>query len=99
MVRVPAISMPPFNTAPVTRCPEGGLLVLLLLSCFKAMEVVNGVLIKHYCRNEGSHNALCRVTHGVTVSMSAFLACHQCYCTGSSLAWALNLQVLVCGIF
>ena len=28
-------------------------------------------------------------TRGVTVSMSAFLACHQCYCAGSSLAWGL----------
>ena len=36
---------------------------------------------------------------GVTVSMSAFLACHQCYCTGSSLAWGLNLRAVVCGIF
>ena len=25
-------------------------------------------------------------TRGVTVSTSAFLACHQCYCAGSSLA-------------
>ena len=25
-------------------------------------------------------------THGVTVSTSAFLACHQCCCAGSSLA-------------
>ena len=39
------------------------------------------------------------VTRGVTVSMSAFLACHQCYCAGLSLAWGLNLQVAVCGIF
>ena len=38
-------------------------------------------------------------TSGVTVSMSAFLACHQCYCAGSSLAWGLNLQAVVCGIF
>ena len=38
-------------------------------------------------------------TRGVTVSMSAFLACHQCYCAGSSLAWGLNLRALVCGIF
>ena len=38
-------------------------------------------------------------TLGVTVSMSAFLACHQCYWTGSSLAWSLNLQAVVCGIF
>ena len=36
---------------------------------------------------------------GVTVSMSAFLACHQCYCMGSSLAWGLNLRAVVCGIF
>ena len=34
-------------------------------------------------------------TRGVTVSMSAFLACHQCYCTGSSLAWGLNLRTVV----
>ena len=36
---------------------------------------------------------------GVMVSMSAFLACHQCYCVGSSLAWGLNLRAVVCGIF
>ena len=38
-------------------------------------------------------------THGVTVSMSAFLACHQCYCAGSSLAWGLNVRAVVCDIF
>ena len=38
-------------------------------------------------------------TCGATVSMSAFLACHQCYCAGSSLAWGLNLWAIVCGIF
>ena len=38
-------------------------------------------------------------TRGVTVSTSAFLACHQCYCAGSSLAWGLNLRSVVCGIF
>ena len=38
-------------------------------------------------------------TRGATVSMSAFLACHQCYCAGSSLAWGLNLRAVVCGIF
>ena len=38
-------------------------------------------------------------TRGVMVSMSAFLACHQCYCAGSSLAWGLNLRAVVCGIF
>ena len=38
-------------------------------------------------------------TRGVTVSSSVlFLAC-LCYCAGSSLAWGLNLQALVCGIF
>ena len=39
------------------------------------------------------------IMHGVTVSMSAFLACHQCYCVGLSLVWGLNLQAVVCGIF
>ena len=39
------------------------------------------------------------VTRDVTVSMSAFLTCHQCHCAGSSLAWGLNLRALVCGIF
>ena len=34
-------------------------------------------------------------THGVTVSMSDFLSCHQCYCVGSSLAWGLNLRTVV----
>ena len=39
------------------------------------------------------------VTRGVTVGMSAVLACHQCYCAGSSLAWGLNLRAVVCDIF
>ena len=34
-------------------------------------------------------------TRGVTVSMSAFLACHQCYCAGSSLAWGLSDSVFL----
>ena len=38
-------------------------------------------------------------TRGVTVSTSAFLACHQCYCAGLSLAWGLTLRAVVCGIF
>ena len=38
-------------------------------------------------------------TRGVMDSMSAFLACHQCYCAGSSPVWGLNLRALVCGIF
>ena len=38
-------------------------------------------------------------TSGETVSTSAFLACHQRYCAGSSLVWGLNLCALVCGIY
>ena len=34
-------------------------------------------------------------THGVTVCTSAFLACYQCYCAGSSLALGLNFRALV----
>ena len=34
-------------------------------------------------------------TCGVMVSMSAFLACHECYSAGLSLAWGLNLWALV----
>ena len=33
-------------------------------------------------------------TRGVTVSMSAFIACYQCCCAGSSLAWG-HLSVCV----
>ena len=36
---------------------------------------------------------------GVTVSMFAFLACHQCYRVGSSLSWGLKFGALVCSIF
>ena len=35
-------------------------------------------------------------TCGVMVSASAFLACHKCYCAGSSLSWGLNLRACVC---
>ena len=38
-------------------------------------------------------------TRGVTVSVSAFLACRQYYCAGSSLAWGLNLRAVACGSF
>ena len=41
----------------------------------------------------------CLETSSVTVGTSAFLACHQCYCAGPSLAWGLNLWAVVCGIF
>ena len=43
----------------------------------------------------GSHEI---ATRGVTVSTSAFLACHQCCCEGSGFAWGWNLRALVCGI-
>ena len=36
-------------------------------------------------------------TRGVTVSKSAFLACNQWYCAGSSLAWGLNVWAVACG--
>ena len=55
--------------------------------------------------NKKAVNLLCYgwryngATCGVTVSMSAFLACHQCYCASLSLAWGLNLPAVVCGIF
>ena len=42
---------------------------------------------------------MCVRVRGVAVSMSAFLACHQCYYAGSSFAWGLNLRAVVCGIF
>ena len=45
------------------------------------------------------HNVILGATRGVMASTSAFLAYHQCYCVGLSLAWGLNLQALVCGIF
>ena len=43
------------------------------------------------CNNDSAVIVVLGVTRGVTVSMSAFLACHQCYCVCSSLAWGLNL--------
>ena len=45
-----------------------------------------------------SSSSLSLSTRGVTSSMSSFLACHQCYCAGLSVAWGLNLRPLVCGI-
>ena len=53
----------------------------------------NNYIINYMCLN--LHGA----TRGVTVSMSAFLACHQCDCAGSSLAWGWTLRAVVCGIF
>ena len=49
--------------------------------------------------SDGGESPSDGATRGVTVSMSAVLACHQCYCAGSSLAWGLNLRAVVCGIF
>ena len=53
------------------------------------------IIISLVCRVHGGIGA----TRDVKVSKSAFLACHQCYSAGSSLAWDLNLRALVCGIF
>ena len=53
----------------------------------------------NFCAGDSGDNDDIDATHGVTVSTSAFLACHQCYCAGSSLTWGLNLRALVCGIF
>ena len=63
--------------------------------------VVQKVVLGH--RN-GEEQAVCNdrrhcATRGVKVSMSAFLACHQCYCADTSLAWGLNLRAVVSGIF
>ena len=53
------------------------------------------IRVQIVCNTSGAHHG----TRGVTISMSAFPACHQCYCEGSSLAWGLNLRAVVCGIF
>ena len=52
-----------------------------------------------YRRSSADVAMLVRATRVVTVSTSAFPACHQCYCAGSSLGWGLNLWALECGIF
>ena len=49
--------------------------------------------------HSGQEPLIYAVMCDVAVSTSAFLACHQCYCAGLSLAWGLNLWTLVCGIF
>ena len=56
------------------------------VSCFQTSNRVQGHFLKD-------------MTCGVTVSMSVFLACHQCYCAGSSLVWGLNLRAVICGTF
>ena len=67
--------------------------------CTCREQIAEGIrrLCLQHKTNDG--NPLIKPTCGVTVSMSAFLACHQCYCAGSSLAWGLNLRAVVCGIF
>ena len=63
------------------------------LSCLSFTSGLNSRSVKtHY-------PALLGATRGVTVSMSAFLAFHHCYCAGSSHAWGLNFWAAVCGIF
>ena len=76
------------HNPPFVKLENCTFLVLLLLLTF------------HYHLHHHHHYLISdEATRGVTVSMSAFLACHQCYCAGSSLAWGLNLQAVVCGIF
>ena len=57
------------------------------------------ILLSFACIEVGCIEFRSGATRGVTVGTSAFLACHRCYCVGSSLAWGLNLRALVCGIF
>ena len=72
------------------------LLLLLLWLLVNSLSTSSPYFVPILHRN----GLLCvSVTRGVTVSTSAFLACHQCYCAGSSLAWGLNLRAVVCGIF
>ena len=66
---------------------DGAIAVAMVTGCYRAAVV-------HLETPEEA-----REMHGVTVSTSAFLACHQCYCADSSLAWGFNLRASVCGIF
>ena len=67
------------------KSPPPSVAFSLFVELFSVLDVVTVVMLY--------------ATRGVTVNMSAFLACHQCYYAGSSLAWGLNLRVVVCGIF
>ena len=49
---------------------------------------INSSMLLHHCREMSE---LKGATRGVMVSMSGFLAYHQCYCAGSSLVLGLNL--------
>ena len=73
----------------------------LLSKSLTTLEVMTDYLVVHTGLgvSERCVRLKHRATRGVAVSMSAFLACHQCYCAGSSLAWGLNLSAVVCGIF
>ena len=65
------------------------------------------VLVRDDCNNNSNDNndnddddnnsdgVMC----DIMVSMSAFLAYHQCLSVDLSLGWGLNLWALVCGIF
>ena len=61
--------------------------------------VMSVLLLSWRFEHDWVGHVLFGATRGVTVSMSAFLACHQCYCAGSSLAYGFNLRAVVCGIF
>ena len=77
---------------------QSGMLLLVYL-----MSLQRVMLLLAYLMSEQSDMLLLVYLmfqqSGITVSMSAFLACHQCYCAGSSLAWGLNLRAVVRGIF
>ena len=70
-----------------------------------AITIISSIVIIMINTSEGAtadqwlYQSQSGAMRGVMVSMSAFLACHQYYCTGSSLAWGLNLWAVVCGIF
>ena len=85
----------------LTVVSEKGTLLSEVYTCYlnvpktATTEAIEGY---RYCP-EAVRNESSGATRGVTVSVSAFLACHPCYCAGSSLAWGLNLRAVVCGIF
>ena len=72
--------------------------------CVTAYEIILADLSPRYPLSLSSHtgywnSCIHGAMRGVTVSTSAYLACHQSYCVGLHLAWGFNLQALVCGIF
>ena len=99
-----AMTSPPHCSRRVVAPSEGRQLVHVLF-CLNVGRGWLAEVIDRYgraCLFTGHSHTIYYTSYapcGVTVSTSAFLACHQCYCAGSSLAWDLNLRALVCGIF